>query len=311
MTQAFSGTSSAPLDVTIDESGVVDVCGDFYATVALAADELVIRSSPGGYFSSLDAAGADHVIRIAFPNSTISIENLLITGGKALDGGGIFNPQNPNGNNSILVSGCEITGNHATDDGGGIHIHNADLMIQNSLVHGNTSANAGCGIYQTEGFLDIQNSEIYENKCGAGAGIWLGNGELYLENSSIYENEATASGGGIFVYGSKVLMVDSFINNNTGGTFGGGIMADTTNLTCRASFNHSAGITGNTGGFGGALWVQTNGGDPSYEIRSENCDWGTDVAGNNNQANDIQYSMGSSYELGQLVTSTCNIAGCQ
>ena len=132
--------------------------------------------------------------------------------------------------------------------------------------------------------------------------------------SDIHDNVAIdGSGGGLSSWVATVTMRDSFIRNNSTYSYGGGIMLDTTNLTCTATSDHAGGIVGNTSSihFSGGLWVQTNGGDPSYVIQSNNCDWGTDVDGNNNLPNDIVYQTGGAHDYGQLETFTCTDQGCQ
>ena len=313
MTQDFSGTLSAPNQVSMYEDGVLELCGEFYATLQIVTHNMTVKSSPGGYMSTLDGAGSDHVISMGFPLSTISIENLKITGGYAMDGGGIFNPQNPNGNNDISVIGCEITGNHAWDDGGGIHLHYATLTIVDSLVHGNIADNSGAGIYVYGFPVYMENTQVYENEAPHGAGVWVAQGSLELLNSQIHDNTSQSAGGGIFTLGTDIVMEDSLVINNHAGIFGGGISMDTGDLTCTATSDHSAGITGNVSAnnTGGGVWVQTDGGDPSYVIQSNNCDWGTDVDGDNNVSQDIEYQVGGTYEFGQLETFTCNDVACQ
>ena len=228
-----------------------------------------------------------------------------------MDGGGVFNPQSQSSTNSIVIQECEITGNYAWDDGGGIHLHNANLMVIDSLIHGNNSENEGAGIYVSEHDLILENTEVYENECRNGGGVYVGGGSLQMTGTMIHNNNAVDTGGGVFSWGTDIVMEDSFVQNNTAGIYGGGFLLDTGTLTCTASGDHAAGITGNNSSQAGAMWVQTNGGDISYQIISNNCDWGSDNEGNNNSTDDIVYLAGATLNFGQLETFICNFDGGQ
>ena len=76
------------------------------------------------------------------------------------------------------------------------------------------------------------------------------------------------------------------------------------NLTCTATSDHVGGIVETRPVFtlvadcGFKPTVEI----PAYVIQSNNCDWGTDVDGNNNLPNDIVYQTGGTHDYDQLET---------
>jgi len=94
------------------------------------------------------------------------------------DGGGIHTGEN----SQVSITGTTITGNEASDDGGGIENDAASLSIVNSTIHANTAL-----------------GDTAADPEGNGGGIEHNEGQLSLEHTTITDNVAAHRGGGVNV----------------------------------------------------------------------------------------------------------------
>ena len=180
----------------------------------------------------------------------ISIKNLKITGGKGVNGGGLYLE-----NQSVvkLLDGTLITENEATS-GGGVYnegtlfmsgsamIGKSTSTIATSSSYGNIATSSGAGIYSNSGskiYLgytswtstsDNSPSELTGGVCGNylsnseissayGGGIY-NQGQLYINSGNISYNYAI-NGAGIYTK-SNITMTGGTIKGNEGNTSGDG-----------------------------------------------------------------------------------------
>ncbi len=129
--------------------------------------------------------------------STVTINNLTITNGRALDsegssGGGILILGTP----GVTLESVTISNNRSALNGGGIHISSGLVTMESCLIHGNLSE-VGGGISNT-GRLTIMNSAIFQNKTNS-------------------DRATTNTGGGIYNNSPFSLkMINSTISSNNG-----------------------------------------------------------------------------------------------
>jgi hypothetical protein len=107
-----------------------------------------------------------------FPAGDLSIANSTISKNSAQRGGGIFNQ------GILTIEGSVISGNKATDDGGGIfnssNYNNApagDLSLLDTTITENRAKDSGGGLFN-EGSLVNSNSNISGNKARTGADVF-------------------------------------------------------------------------------------------------------------------------------------------
>ena len=201
-----------------DEIRMAGITFTSAAATANINKELTIRGGYnvlcGGLDSSvtttLDASGqVDSVLEIS---ADVTLENMTLTGG-------------------------EVDG----DDGGGIEIESADVILNDVIIR--------------------------DNESTFGGGIYLLNGSLLVNDSAIYQNTATDSGGGIFCQNSSIDLRDSdlgnFLINPLGNTAlsGGGAYLD----DCSFEMFGAARVIGNSAEIGGGIYA-TNDSRPSMLV---------------------------------------------
>ena len=184
-------------------------------------------------------AGIGKSVIYANPSSVITLdltlENLVITGGNANYGGGVY----ANGV-TLTMKGCEIGGNRAKTSGGGVYV-GGTIKMQGGKI----SDNAGGGLLLASGTFTMEdNAEINSNKKNDyGAGVFIVVGTLTLKSGSISYNNAYSNDGGVFVYGT-FTMNNGMISGNEATYGGGGVCVYTIG---GGVFNSNGGtVSGNT-----------------------------------------------------------------
>ena len=204
---------------------------------------------------------------------TASLSGLTITGGSAVNGGGLYN----NGGSATLT-GCTISGNSAVNNGGGVGCSNSaggTLTLTNCTVSGNTSGGgrSGGGLYL--GFhattATLTNCTISDNSStGSAGGLCAVYDATTLTNCTISGNSSTGiggsdtGGGGLYINNGYVAgtttLTNCTISGNTATGNGGGmhIVWGTTTLT-------NCTVSGNTaGGPGGGLYIFYENSPPNH-----------------------------------------------
>lgn len=197
-------------------------------------------------------------------DSTVTLENLNLSGGfAAVNGGAIYN----NGNlklNRVTIS-ASTANNNLNGQGGGIfNTANGRLEITNSVFSQNVAKgmNGGGAIFNASGTVTVTDSTFYGNNAFSGGGItnisgtltisgstftdnWGGGihntGTLTITNSTLSGNEANYSAG-IYAPGGSTSVSFSTIHNNLSHdiAYGAGI------YTGGTAFLNNTIISGNT-----------------------------------------------------------------
>lgn len=153
-------------------------------------------------------------------NTSLTLENLKITGGKVNNlGGGIYIKSG-----NLTLKNCVVTKNESSNGGGGIHFGGENLIVENSEISGNNGDTGGICVAEDSAETEIKNCSIKNNVARSGGGLELA-GTSTIEDCEITGNKAESYGGGlILALNNKSCRIKkSVINNNTAGGSGGGI----------------------------------------------------------------------------------------
>ncbi|MGH8091272.1 MAG: choice-of-anchor Q domain-containing protein [Rudaea sp.] len=219
-------------------------------------------SAYGGYSDIvIDVGGAANKPAAALAATQITISGVTITGGSANKGGGI------NAYNALLnVNNCIVTGNYASDSGGGIYIGGdySVLTVSNSTISSNSAAYAGGGVATFNGgaAVTIQQSSLSGNSAKYGGGIFVHNDNgntLTITGSTIsgnsvhsgyyYGNSYGGKGGGVYLKHTPLIISNSTIANNTADRVGGGVVSYSGN---NAAVSNST-VSGNSANYAGGI----------------------------------------------------------
>ena len=176
-------------------------------------------------------------ILVVESNAKVTVSNLTITGGKAINdyGGGVFN------RGVLTLNTCKVTNNVA------------ESKYKNSY---------GGGVYNVDGKLTMVDCTVSNNRAGSdslwlphngyGGGIANYYGTVNLVNCTVNNNRsvgnfAYTSGGGLYNYGHAYLTNCTFVGNVS--TFGGGLQNHGDAEVVSSTF------TGNTADWGGGMFL--------------------------------------------------------
>ncbi len=186
------------------------------SNASVGADTITV---PAGTYT-LSRPGSDDIA--AFGDLDITGQ-VTITGAGAgsttIDGNGVTTNDRvfdirPGGD--ATISGLKITGGqHPAEDGGGIKVGAATLVLTDSVVTGNTSEEAGGGIVGSgSSTVSLTGVAISDNQALGGGGLFL-NGNAALVNVTISHNAAEAAGGGILTGSGTTTINNTTVTGNT------------------------------------------------------------------------------------------------
>jgi parallel beta-helix repeat protein len=192
----------------------------------LGAANLTIRRDPGaGNFRILDIA--------ATAEPAVTITGVTLTGGNAPIGAGV-NVQDTDPALTVTIADAVISGNDATNVGGGIAVggpsfgFGASLTVQRTVIDGNTAGNRGGGIDLADSnFILLEESTLSGNTAGFGGGLYrfgYSGGTVAVRGSTITGN----TGGGLAFINfllSNITIENSTLSGNTG-TIGGAVLVE-------------------------------------------------------------------------------------
>lgn len=161
-------------------------------------------------------------------SGTLTVSSSVITGNKAVDGGGIYLHESGGPLTLLVNANSLISGNTAGTEGGGIDIQGGTLTLTSSQVDGNSASNGGgIAIVSTSNTKStVTSSTIEGNIAYVGGGIWAtGPGELRIAgpSTSIDANNVHTSGGAISIEdGTRLFILDAGVTIYANESFGDG-----------------------------------------------------------------------------------------
>ncbi len=230
-----------------DCTSQLNACGSIQTAITTAeggtynGDDVTINVSAGTYpeidtisaslLNSLTIAGAGASTTTVNGNQagsvftinsgTVTIDDVTITNGSAVFGGGILDY------GTATVTDSTLSGNSATNYGGGIMTSTGGTTtVTDSTLSGNSTAHNGGGIANFDG------------------------GPTIVTDSTLSGNSAVFLGGGIFTYSATATVTDSTLSGNSAGTSGGGIA----NFNGGTATVTDSTLSGNSANFGGGIF---------------------------------------------------------
>jgi predicted outer membrane repeat protein len=252
---------------SIPPGGTVDFQPGLSGTIILSGSPLSITvdltvMGPGAGVITINANATGGIITAA--NHTMAISGLTLMGGRFDNSG------------SLTLSGCTISDNRVSDNGGGIRNETGGALILNACTISGNQASVGGGI-ENQGMLTMTDSLIEGNQTANGGGGIHNWGTLTLATSIVRDNQVSGGSGGISnerggtlaltectvidnrgLWGgglgsSGALTVTACTFNDNQATYGGGIDSDG-KLTVTNST-----VTGNSAYWGGGIWNDQTG----------------------------------------------------
>ena len=190
---------------------------------------------------------------------TASLSGLIITGGAAPAGAGLYNDLG-----TVTLSECTLSGNSATSTGGGLD-NEGTVMLDDCTISGNSAGTSGGGL-DNEDTATLTDCTVSGNSASAGGGV-SNEGSVTLSDCTLSANSAT-TGGGLGTFRGTVTLTGTIVAGNTltaGGAsdIGGGTVSGSDNLIGTGGAGRlSNGVAGNLVGVASPMlrpWATTAG----------------------------------------------------
>jgi hypothetical protein len=227
---AYANSLPGTNTITFDRS----VFGTTAQTIALSTSlgELTLSDTagttiegPGANLLTVSGGGATRVFDVE--GGSLALLGLTVSGGKADNGGGLYNNRG-----TVALTNVTVSGNTASGDGGGLfNCSYGNLSLNDCTVSGNTAGFAGGGLYtQPIGTLALTNVTVSGNTAGLpGGGMFIGGGTSTLSNCTVSGNSAGSTGGGLYVFDTPTLTNTIVAGQTTGGDVHGALNAASAN----------------------------------------------------------------------------------
>jgi len=125
-------------------------------------------------------------------NSIIRIRSITVSGNSALSGGGVMVNAETGAVFSLQLQDSEVVSNNA-NFGAGLFARKSDLNISDSSISGNSASNSGGGIRLFFSNAEIDRSTIFDNTAPSGGGIYSSSVNRVVEivNSTLSANSSS------------------------------------------------------------------------------------------------------------------------
>ena len=191
-------------------SGSIDLTEGALPTINTA----VTIVGPGANVLAIDALGKGRVLTLG-AGANVTISGLTLSGGSATNGGGIFNP-----GGILTLNECTISGNTATQSGGGIFsgysgsIHGT-LTLYGCTLSGNSAKQFGGALSALRNTVKMTDCTVSGNSAAAAAGVALVVSTNSVVACTIAANASTAAGtAGLLTSGGDTTLTDTIIAGN-------------------------------------------------------------------------------------------------
>jgi hypothetical protein len=167
----------------------------------------------------------------AIHGQSLVVRKSRVLNNQARYGGGI----DTFGSSFVRLEDVEISGNVATDHGGGLRVGGnggITVVISNTRILTNTAPQAG-GVQLWAGSIGIHDTLIRGNRAvgGSGGGVrvsrseWENSPDLTLVNTLVVSNTSSDRGGGLWLDEWDASLINTTIANNQAASLYGGVWA--------------------------------------------------------------------------------------
>ena len=207
--------SAAPGDVIVVAPGI------YSETIDFLGKAVTLRSSGGALVTVISGSGAGSVVScVSGEGPDTILEGFTITGGDALEGGGMHNEDS-----SPTVRDCIFSANSAGDRGGGMYNEDGSPTVTGCQFIGNTAVAMGGGMFNLRASPTVSDCLFSQNSANKGGGMrnYLDSHPTVTDSVFSYNSAGEEGGGMDNRKNSNPLVMRTVFLGNSSASGGGGM----------------------------------------------------------------------------------------
>jgi hypothetical protein len=181
----FKTVSRAVDGITSGQTRIINICNAVTesAAITINAGTVVLQQWAGNSAGSITTSGSSHILTVSNSAAKLILDDdITISGGQ--DSGIRIN------SSTFIMNGGTISGNSASDDGGGVCVSGGTF-----IMNGGTISNNQCGVIA---------GPVYDNES-RGGGVCISGGTFTMNGGTISGNTVGGCGGGVSNAGTFIM----------------------------------------------------------------------------------------------------------
>ena len=210
------GTAIQNAVENIQDGGTIILSGDFKLKRDINIKKpLTIKAMDSNNKATLEMRKGilKRVLRCEGKGGSITLENLVIKGGYATNGGGVKVDANTK---TMTITNCDIIENIALLGGGGLYSDAENLILTNCNINNNVVTLFGGGMMATSDVITVTSCDVSKNasQTGNGGGIYFTRTAAEMNNCKVNNNISKLDGSGIYLYSKQLTLTNCEVSGN-------------------------------------------------------------------------------------------------
>ncbi len=217
------GVSSSPFKSLQAAVNAIDAANDGTSSYTIKVMDNVDDSSSSSYDTSNNSAliniAPTKALNITIKSSADNTQRTINAGRDASKTGRVMYVGT---NATVTIQNLVLTGGNIAESGGGVSISGGSLILSNGSISNNETTSGGGGVYVGSGAFTVNSGTISDNTAGTtgGGGVYVSsNTTLEMNGGTINDNTSTGKGGAINLNGTLTMTGGTISGNGSQGVY--------------------------------------------------------------------------------------------
>lgn len=218
------GVSSSPFKSLQAAVNAIDAANDGTSSYTIKVMDNVDDSSSSSYDTSnnsalINIAPTKAALNITIKSSDDNTQRTINAGRTSSNTGRVMYVGI---NATVTIQNLVLTGGNIAESGGGVSISGGSLILSNGSISNNETTSGGGGVYVSSGAFTVNSGTISDNTAGTtgGGGVYVSsNTTLEMNGGTINDNTSTGKGGAINLNGTLTMTGGTISGNGSQGVY--------------------------------------------------------------------------------------------